>query len=117
VAITELFVSTGLSISTVEVSLPNATTALASITTDGVIQIFLDASAMTVNDEYRLQVKEKVSGAGDTQRIVFEATLIGPQGAPVWVSPALVVMHGWDATLIRVGGADRSFKWSIRSVA
>jgi hypothetical protein len=32
------------------------------------------------------------------------------------VSPTLIVMHGWDATLDKISGTDRAITWSIRTV-
>lgn len=115
-AIAELYNSTGTTISTTEISLVSATSSLQAITTDGVYQILIDVAILAANDEFRFQVKEKVYGAG-TQRVVLESTLVGQQASPVWVSPSLVLMHGWDATAIKVAGTDRSLAWSIRQVA
>ena len=32
------------------------------------------------------------------------------------VTPALVLMHGWDMTILKLAGTDRSIEWSIRQV-
>lgn len=104
------------SISTSEYSLPNDSTSLAAITTDGVYQVFLDLSALAAGDEYELKVYEKVQSGG-TQRVVYRAYFVSVQATPHSVTPSLVLMHGWDVTLKRLAGSDRTIGWSIRQVA
>lgn len=84
-------------------------------TTDGVFQVFLDVSDMIAGDQLRIRVYEKCR-SGDTQRIVYEAYLTGAQSTPMWVSPSLILLHGWDVTLYAVAGTI-TVLWSIRSVA
>jgi hypothetical protein len=85
-------------------------------TTDGVYQVFVDLNALAAGDTFRFRVYEKVLSSS-TQRLVFEAFFTGAQAAPVWASPSLVLMHGWDMALFKVAGTDRSIDWSIRKVA
>lgn len=113
-AIAEAYSNTA-TISTAEYSLVNNSTSLASITTDGVFQVFIDFSALTVTETYRLQIKEKVTSGG-SQDTVYDATIQGVQGE-YWASPSLVLMHGWDVTLLKQAGTDRSISWSIRQVS
>lgn len=82
-------------------------------TADGVYQIFLDLNDMITGDELQIRVYEKVQAAG-TQRIVLQANLVGPQSPPIWVSPPLALMHGWDATLDTIAGTSITVEWSIR---
>jgi hypothetical protein len=115
VAISEPYVSTGTSISTTEISLVSGTSSLQSITDDGIYQVFIEVSALAPNDEFTIAIKEKVYAAA-TQRIIHKPTLLGQQAEPIWVSPSLALIHGWDVTIIRVAGADRTLAWSIRKV-
>lgn len=114
-AITAAYENTA-TISTIEYSLPNNSTTLTPITTDGVYQVFIDFSAITVTEVYDLKVYEKVTAAG-TQKLVMTATIAGVQGQPAYVTPSLILMHGWDVTLKKISGTDRSISWSIRQVA
>lgn len=84
-------------------------------TTDGVFQVFLDVSDMINTDILQIRIYEKVRSA-DTQRIVFEAILRDVQAEPIWVSPALVLMHGWDVTLDALAGTI-TVNWSIRQLS
>jgi hypothetical protein len=70
---------------------------------------------MVTGDELQIRVYEKVQ-SGDTQRIVWQSNLIGPQSPPIWVSPTLVLLHGWDVTLDAIAGTI-TVNWSIRKVA
>lgn len=113
-AITEAFTGTE-AISTTEHSLTTDTSGPDADTTDGVYQVFLDLSDMVAGDELQIRIYEKVT-SGSTQRIVYQANLIGAQGLPNWVSPSLVLMHGWDVTLDAIAGTI-TVDWSIRKVA
>lgn len=103
-------------VTTTEWSLTGDDNSLAAITTDGVYQVFLDLNAMLAGDIFVFRVYEKVL-SGSTQRLVFSATFGGVQGEPVWASPSLVLMHGWDMSLLKLAGTDRAIDWSIRQIA
>lgn len=113
-AITELYSGTE-AVSTTEWSCTTDTAGPDADTTDGVIQVFLDVSDMIAGDELQIRIYEKCR-SGDTQRIVFQATLVGAQSEPMWVSPSLILMHGWDVTLDAIAGTI-TVLWSIRQVA
>lgn len=115
-AIAELITGTE-AVSTTEWSLATDTsydTADAQ-TTDGVFQVFLDVSDMIAGDQLQIRVYEKVR-SGDTQRIVYQSILTGAQSDPIWVSPSLVLMHGWDFTCDALAGTI-TVNWSIRQVS
>lgn len=113
-AITELYTGTE-AVSTTEHSCTTDTAGPDADTTDGVFQVFLDVSDMIAGDELQIRVYEKVR-SGDTQRVVYQATLAGAQSEPIWVSPSLILMHGWDVTLDAIAGTI-TVNWSIRQVA
>lgn len=114
-AISEAF-SGSASISTTEYDLPSASTTVSAQTTDGIYQVYLDLNALTSTEQYRLRIYEKTRSAS-TQRVVEEVILSGAQTEPVYVTPALLLMHGWTVTLLKQQGTDRTIEWSIRSVA
>lgn len=111
--LTELY-SGSASISTTEYSLTNNSTTLGAQTGDGYIQIWLDLNAMIAGDQYELRIYEKVRSSS-SQRLVARYYFTGAQGEPVWVSPPLSVMHGWEVSMDRLAGADRTIEWSIRT--
>lgn len=83
-------------------------------TTDGVFQVWLDLSDMIAGDQLQIRVYEKVR-AGDTQRICYQAILTGAQSEPIWVSPSLILLHGWDVSLDALAGTI-TVLWSIRQL-
>ena len=86
------------------------------LTDDGVFQLFLDLNDMVSGDELQIRVYEKCR-SGDTQRIIFQSNLIGAQSPPTWVSPSLILLHGWDMTLDCIAGTSITCLWSIRRVS
>jgi hypothetical protein len=112
-AISELYSGTE-NISTTEHSLTTDTAGPDADTTDGVIQAFIDTFDMISGDQLQVRVYEKCR-AGDTQGVVYEAILTGAQSTPIFVTPALMLMHGWDITLDALAGTI-TVNWSIRSV-
>lgn len=105
------------SITTTEYSLPaNANYASGSPqTTDAMVQIWIDLANMVAGDEYRFRLYEKVTSGG-TQRLVDQRYYSGPQSCPAIVIPGLILLNGWDATLLQVTGSARTIGWSIRRV-
>jgi hypothetical protein len=87
--------------------------------TDGVFQFMIDVSNLAngaTSDAIEIQVLEKVLSAG-TARVVLEAYLVGAQDEPIWVSPALLLLHGWTLQIKQTAGTARTFDWSQRKVA
>lgn len=79
----------------------------------GVFQVFLDLNDMIAGDQLQIRIYEKVAYTTDTQRIVYQAILTGAQSEPMWVSPSLMLMNGWDVTLDALAGTI-TVNWSIR---
>lgn len=113
-AISEAF-SGSAAIGATEFSCPNNSTTLTPQTDDGVYQFFLDVSDMIAGDELQILIYEKCRAA-DSQRIVYESVIAGAQGSPIWVSPSLMLLHGWDVTLKAIAGGV-TVNWSIRKVS
>lgn len=115
-AITELITGTE-AVSTTEWSLATDTSYDTgdAQTTDGVFQVWLDLSDMIAGDQLQIRIYEKVR-SGDTQRVVEEWILTGAQSKPIWVSPSLIMMHGWDVTADALAGTI-TVLWSIRQVS
>lgn len=113
-AISEAF-SGSEAVSTTEHSMTTDTAGPNAETSDGVFQIFLDLNDMIAGDQLQIRIYEKVLSSS-TQRIVYESILTGAQSQPIWVSPSLILAHGWDATLDALAGTI-TVDWSIRKVA
>lgn len=103
-------------VSTTEWSLTTDTSGPDADTTDGVYQFFIDFNALQDGDAFEFRVYEKVLSTS-TQRVVLIETIQNTQLAPVFVSPSLVLIHGWDATVLKVAGTDRSIDFSVRQIS
>jgi hypothetical protein len=116
-AISEAYQNTQ-SVTTTEHSLPNDATYNSTnvITTDGVYQVFLDLNALAAGDIFEFRMYEKISSGG-TVRLSFVCRFAGVQGTPMWASPSFILLHGWDFTIKKISGTDRTIDWSIRKVA
>ncbi len=113
-AITEAFSGTE-AVGATEHSMTTDTSGPDVETSDGVFQAFIDVSDMIAGDQLQILIYEKVLSSS-TQRIVYESILTGAQSQPIWVSPSLVLLHGWDMTLDALAGTI-TVDWSIRKVA
>jgi hypothetical protein len=114
-AITEAYAGTE-TVTTTEWSLTTDTAGPDADTTDGVYQCYLDLNALLKGDVFQFKVYEKV-GSASTQRLVYSVRFSNAQSEPVWVSPSLILLHGWDMTLLKVSGTDRAIDWSVRKIA
>jgi hypothetical protein len=102
-------------ISTTEYSLPADTTTgvPTSQTDDCLLQVWIDFGAMAAGDEYEWRLYEKVNAG--TQRLVQVGRVMGAQSSPL-VLPTLILGDGWDVTVKKIAGTDRSIGWSLRKV-
>jgi len=114
-AVTQAYEIDGVTISTTEISVVSGTSALQTVTTAGVYQLWVDPGAMAKADEFRIRIYEKVEATGGVKKVCAEWTLLGVQ-TEVFVSPSLMLMNGWDMTLIRLAGADKAFDATIRAI-
>lgn len=83
-------------------------------TTDCILQVFLDVSAVAAGDEFLVQFYEKVP---TTARVFYDARIAGAQPRGIWVSPAFVVGTGWEVSIDKIAGTDRAIAWSLRKIA
>lgn len=116
-ALTEPFATSG-TISTTEISMATGTTYSSGSpqTDDGAYQAYVDLSAMTAGDEFEVRVYEKATSSS-TQRLVYVKNFVGTCATPLHVIPTLMLYHGWDMTLKKIAGTDRTIFWSIRKAA
>jgi hypothetical protein len=98
-----------------EYSLTGSTASIQAQTADGLYAPWIDMSALARGDLYRLRAYEKVESGG-TQREVEEWNIRHQQTAPLITIPPLMLLHGWDFTLQRLAGTDRTITWSVKGV-
>jgi hypothetical protein len=79
------------------------------------LKILLTNTAPAATNSLKADLTE--IAAGDPQRAVYTARFAGPQGAPLWASPALILGIGWNMILKKIAGADRALNRRISKVA
>lgn len=112
----EAFTGSAVTISTTEISMINGTSTIATNSTAGIYQAFVDLNAVAAGDVFEFRAYEKTI-TGGTQRLVYYARFANAQASPIFVSPTLVLGIGWDMTLIKSSGTDRALTWRISKVA
>lgn len=101
-------------VTTTEWSLTTDTSGPDADTNDGVYQLFLVIpAAATFADIFRVRAYETVSGS---QYQIFEQDIRGSGAAFCWMSPAMTLGVGWDFTVIKTAGTDRTIVWHINKV-
>lgn len=110
------FVNNSATISTSEYSLPaNTSTGVpTSQTDDCMLQGWIDFFAMAAGDEYEVKLYEKVNAG--TQRLAAPPWILKGAPSSLFIIPAVVVGEGWDLTVKKLAGTDRSIGWSLRKV-
>lgn len=110
---TDLY-ATSQSISTTERSLTNGGGVGVQTRTDnGHFCLWLDLSPMAAGDQFELKLYEKIASGG-TQRLVETWNFYGAQGEPHFVTPFFALGYGWDFTLKKIAGTDRTIVASTR---
>lgn len=108
------YASTGTSIGTITSMVTN-TAGPDSETTDGMWQPFIGVpAAATAADIFEVNYYETIDA---TQYIVWTGTFRGQAAAFAWVGPSMLLGVGWDMTLTKVAGTDRTLEWHINKAA
>ena len=115
-AITQAYELDGVTVGTAPISVVSGTTTVTDTVETGVFQLWVDGGAMLKGDEFKIKISEKVEATGGTRKNVFVATLSDVQ-SEIFVTPQLILMFGWNATIEKVAGTDRAFDASLRKVA
>lgn len=109
------FVTDTATIGTTEYSLISDSTTLATETTDRIEQVLIDFNALAIGDVYRVRVYES-AGSTPTKRVTGEWFVSGVQAVPNFVLPSLILGVGYDITVAKIAGTDRSISWTLARV-
>lgn len=101
-------------IGTTEYFLASASTTATYQTTVCLLQAWIDLANMAAGDEYTIRLYEKIN-AGSV-RLVESWTRAGAQAKPGFTMPGVIVGEGWEVSVQKVSGTDRSIGWSLRRV-
>lgn len=80
-------------------------------TADVYTQLVLDPLALSFGDEFVVRAYEKANAG--TMRQIYSDILRGERDT-FWASPLLIMGEGWEFSVQKVSGTDRSIPWSIR---
>lgn len=101
-------------ISTTAYSLVNGNTSgVASSTSPGRLFLYVDGTNITASDRFEIRLYEKAVSGG-TQRLVRTWTIAQKGGSKPYDLGH--VAYGWDVTLIKISGTDRSISASLRLI-
>lgn len=114
-ALSEAFTFSAL-VSTTELSIISGTSTLQNNTTIGVYQLFLDLSPLANGDIFEIKIYEKVRSTS-TKRVVQTFAVANAQSAPNFVTDSFILVNGWDMTIVKISGTDRTIEGSIRKAA
>ena len=101
-------------VGTAEWSMTTDTAGPSVTTAAGTYQAFIDLSALAAGDVYRLRIYERVI-TGGSQLVCGEFIFNGATSEQAAVTATLILEVGWDMTLTKLAGTDRSISWSIRT--
>src|SRR5262245_11268327 len=97
-------------IGTSEYYLASDSTTKTSQTDDCILQAWIDFGAMQSGDQYEIKFYEKIN---TVERSVGLGVLSGAQASP-FVTPSFIVGEGWEISVKKLAGTDRSIGWSLR---
>lgn len=113
---TALYTAAGTSISTTEYSVTLASTSgVPAAKTDKVTAtLVLDLNALAAGDQFEIKLYDKCR-SGDTQRQVDKWIVAGAQAGPIFMTPPLMIGEGWDFTIKKLAGTDRTIPGEVRA--
>ncbi len=111
------FVESSATISTTERSLPaNTTTGVPTAqTTVTALDVWLDTANIAAGDIFIMTLYEKINSGG-TQRTVKQWYIVGGSIDGPYIARLPILGNGWDITLKKSAGTDRTIAWSLREV-
>jgi|SRR3990172_290918 len=109
------FVNDSATISTTEYSLPADTTTgvPTSQTDDCIFSAIIGFQNMIAGDQYEIKLYES---DGTAQGLIGTWVITGAQSMPKFSLPSHILGAGWDLTVKRLTGSDRTISWSLRKV-
>jgi hypothetical protein len=89
---------------------------LATITTAGIYQLYVDIAALVAGDLVELRTYGKARPT-DTERLLYGPFTLGPivPGQLLIPSPAIISPHSCRFSLKQTAGTGRAFPWAVYS--
>lgn len=109
------FVTDEATIGTTEYSIIADSTTLATETTDRVDSAIIFFHNLAAGDVYRIRVYES-GGLTPTKRAVCDWYVGHAQAVPGFALPSLILGVGYDITVQKIAGTDRTIGWTLSRV-
>lgn len=100
-------------IGTTEYSIIADSTSLPTETTDLIAQVILEFDNMAAGDVYRIRMYET---GGIDKGVLGEWVVSGVQTEPKFALPPVLLMVGYDVTVTKLAGTDRTIGWAYSRV-
>lgn len=101
-------------VSTTELSITGGTSSIQAQTTPGIYELRISKANFAKGDRFVVRLYEKATSGGSQESQIL-GTILGAQAEPI-VVPGIHLRNGWDFTIIRTAGADRTVTASVRAV-
>lgn len=101
-------------VSTTELSITAGSSSIQTRTTPGIYELWISKANFAKGDRFVVRLYEKVTSGGAQESKII-GTIRGAKSEPI-VYPGIHLRNGWDFTIIRTAGADRTVTASVRAV-
>lgn len=107
------FTENSVSVGSSAISLTNGNTTIATNTGNELVSAWVEIDSMAAGDEFEVRLLEKTRSAGSqVQRQAWRM----PFGQNKLETPLFILGNGWDFTIIKIAGTDRTCQTSLRRV-
>jgi hypothetical protein len=107
------FTEFSVSVGATPISLTNGNTTIAANTLNELVAAYVEIDAMAAGDEFEVRLLEKTRGAStQVQRQAWRM----PFGENLLETPLFILGNGWDFTILKISGTDRTCQLSLRRV-
>lgn len=114
-AINLAYATGSISVSTTELGFINGTSTIATSTDAGIYQAFIEIASIAYGDIFDVYLNEKTR-SGDTQ-IKWMVGRLTVDNAAGWPSASFILGNGWDFSMKKISGTDRTVRYSVRRVS
>jgi hypothetical protein len=97
------------SITTTEYFLASDSTTKTSQTDDAMVQLWCGDTSIAAGDVFEVKLYEKVNAVEFSQVLGYLTV-----DAKSFISPAFILGDGWEFSLRKISGTNRTINWSLR---
>lgn len=105
------FTADSASISSSEYYLAADSTSKSLQTDDCILQTWIFAASIAAGDVFEIKLYEKIN-TNETSRVIGYLTI----DQTSYIIPSTIVGEGWDVSVKKTAGTDRTIHWSLRKI-